>query len=293
MTKTASGSRTSRKPASSGPIAAPVEYRIDDLAQAAGTTVRNVRAYQDRGLIPPPERRGRTGYYTDAHLARLRVIGALLDRGYTIANISELLETWQSGRDLGQMLGLEAAIVSPWTDEEPEYMSMAQLIKDFGTAFSPTALAQAHALGIIELDGLRLRVPSRRMLFAAKELVAAGIPLEDMLAIVRMLRGNVERVANEMVLLVVKYVFDSLGKDLPPHQEVPRLANLIWRLRPVVNMAVNAEVARAMGKAAEQHLGDRLAYIMEHLHDAPATAVAPAPVAPAPAPPHRTPRKTR
>jgi hypothetical protein len=112
------------------------------------------------------------------------------------------------------------------------------------------------------------------MLFAAKELVGAGIPLDDMLSIVRMLRGNVERVANEMVLLILKYVFDPLGKDLPPPAEVPRLAELIWRLRPVVNMAVNAEVARAMGKAAHQHLGDRLSYVLEHLHDAPEPAAA-------------------
>ncbi len=42
------------------------EYRVDDLAQAAGMTVRNVRAYQERGLLPPPLRRGRTSWYDDA-----------------------------------------------------------------------------------------------------------------------------------------------------------------------------------------------------------------------------------
>src|SRR5436305_1643105 len=45
------------------------EYRIDELAREAGTTVRNVRAYQDRGLLPPPRRSGRVGLYTDAHLS--------------------------------------------------------------------------------------------------------------------------------------------------------------------------------------------------------------------------------
>ena len=41
------------------------EYRIDDLAREAGTTVRNVRVYQDRGLLPPPRREGRAGIYSD------------------------------------------------------------------------------------------------------------------------------------------------------------------------------------------------------------------------------------
>ena len=44
------------------------EYRIDDLARVAGTTTRNVRGYQDRGLLPRPVRRGRIAIYTDLHL---------------------------------------------------------------------------------------------------------------------------------------------------------------------------------------------------------------------------------
>lgn len=243
------------------------EFRVDELARAGGTTVRNLRAYQDRGLLPPPERRGRTGYYTNAHLARLRLIGALLNRGYSIANIGELLETWHSGGDLGALLGLESAITSPWSDEVPQYVSMQQLMKDFGRQLTPGSLARVISLGIIELDGTRVRVPSMRMLFAARELNEAGIPLDEMLSIVRMLRGNVERVANELVLLIVKHVFDPLGDGLPPAKEVPRLSELIWRLRPLVNMAVASEVARAMGDAAHRHMGDRLSYVVDHLHD--------------------------
>ena len=63
------------------------EYRIDELARLADTTVRNVRVYQDRGLLAPPRRQGRVGIYSEAHLARLRLIGQLLRRGYTFANI--------------------------------------------------------------------------------------------------------------------------------------------------------------------------------------------------------------
>jgi len=63
----------------SDPSAAPTELTIDQLAARAGLTVRNVRAYTTRGLLPPPRLRGRTGYYGPDHVARLSVITEMLD----------------------------------------------------------------------------------------------------------------------------------------------------------------------------------------------------------------------
>ena len=73
------------------------EYRINDLAEASGVSVRNIRVYQDRGLLPPPAIRGRTGWYSDEHLVRLNLISRMLERGYTFATISELLHAAHYG----------------------------------------------------------------------------------------------------------------------------------------------------------------------------------------------------
>lgn len=243
------------------------EFSIDELARKAETTVRNVRAYQDRGLLPPPERRGRKGIYNDAHLSRLRIIGRLLERGYTLANISELIESWEQGNDIRHLLGLETAVASPWSDEIPDYLTMPQLIKKFGRAFSGRALQKAIDLDILQPEGSRFRVPSPRMLYAGSELVAAGIPLDAMLDVVAYLRHNVEEAAEEMVKLVATHVFDRYGDELPPARDLPELADLVWRLRPLVEMAVLPEVARAMEKAADRFLGDRLAQVLEHLRE--------------------------
>lgn len=243
-------------------------YGIDDLARAAGTTVRNVRAYQDRGLLPPPTRRGRSGVYDEAHLARLRIIGQLLQRGYTLANIEELITAWERGHDLKQLLGLEAAITTPFSEEIATSVTLSELVDLFGGKPSLAALARAVELGVLEPEGGRYRVPSPRLLHAGAELTRAGIPLERMLEIVHGLRENVEQVAEGLVALVVEHVFDPLAKDrLPPAAEVPRLAEVVWRLRPVAEMAINAEAARALQKAVQRQFGDRLALILEHLHD--------------------------
>jgi DNA-binding transcriptional MerR regulator len=241
------------------------EFSIDELARAAKTTVRNVRAYQDRGLIPPPERRGRSGIYNEAHLSRLRIIGQLLGRGYTLASIGELLKAWEQGQDLAAVIGLESAVSSPWSDEAPTRYSLADLIRLFGRRFDRNWLRKAAELGVLRPEGLHFRAPSPRMIQAGAELVQAGIPLDEMLDVVARLRGNVEQAADDMVRLVEHYLFDRYGKGLPPAREVPRLREIIWRLRPLVEMAVHAEVARAMELAANRHLGDRLSHVLEQL----------------------------
>ncbi|MDX5298049.1 MAG: MerR family transcriptional regulator, partial [Gammaproteobacteria bacterium] len=231
------------------------------------TTVRNVRAYQDRGLLPPPERRGRTGIYTASHLARLRMISGLLDRGYTLASIGELLQAWEHGHDISQLLGLESALTMPWSDEVPVYYTLPELAAKFGEHMTEDAVALVMELGIVEVEKDRLKVPSPRLLHVGLELAQVGIPLGDTLAILKLLRSNVETAANEIVGRVAHYAFDSrYGKSLPPAEDVPQLAELIWRLRPLVDMAVGAEVSRSMQKALTTLLGDRLTAILEHLN---------------------------
>lgn len=242
------------------------EYTIDELARTADTTVRNIRAYQDKGLLPPPELRGRKGFYFDSHLARLRVISNLLDRGYSLSSIKELISALENGIDLRHLMGLESAMTSPWTDEEPKLVPMTKLVKMFGKSLTPAALQRASDLDLIRPEGTMMRVRSMRTLRAGAELVATGIPLEDLLDIVRMLRGNVERVANELVKLVGQHVLSAYEtEELPPKEEFPKLADLVWRLRPLAEMAVHAELARAMETAANRLLSDRLENIIERM----------------------------
>lgn len=247
----------------------PPEYTIDELARAAGTTVRNVRSYQDRGLIDPPERRGRVGIYTQTHLGRLRLINHLLARGYTLNNIQELLKAIVEGHDLRSILGLESAISSPWTDEVPRHYSYLALAKLFGRAISRPALAKAISLGLLEPDGMGYLARSPRTLAAGAEIARAGFPLEDVLSIVEHARGHFEAVSDRIVAMVVREL-DRFGEGkLPPPQDVPRLVDILWRIRPLAMVAVEAEMMRAMEQSANKYLGDRVAAIIEHLHDAP------------------------
>ena len=241
------------------------EYRIDELAREADTTVRNVRAYQDRGLLPPPRREGRVGIYTEAHLARLRLIGQLLERGYSLANIAELVSAWERGQDVGELLGLEAALVGPWSDEVTGHITFDELTGVFGD--DPEALAESIKLGLLEPDDDGFRVPSPRLLHAGAELVAAGIPLEAVLNHARQLARDTDRIATRFVELVSAHIFEPYGDKPFPKAEVPRLAELLRRLRPLAETTVDAYLARAMERRMAKELGEHYDRLLEHLDD--------------------------
>ncbi|MGK5628656.1 MerR family transcriptional regulator, partial [Streptomyces sp. URMC 123] len=254
-------------------------YRIEDLAHHSGATVRSIRAYQDRGLLPKPERRGRANLYGEAHLTRLRQIAELLDRGYTLASIKELLDAWDTGRGLGGVLGLVTEVEGPWTDEETTRISRAELRERFGGEHDDAAVAEAVELGVLVpipgRDGEFL-VPSPQELAVAAELYAAGVPLRAISGHLRELRGQVEHIADRFVEFTTEHVFVRYLGHPPSDAEAAEAAALIRRLRPLAQQTVDAELARAMRELARRHLRRHLAALAQE-PDAPAVAPAVAP----------------
>ncbi|MFZ3558716.1 MerR family transcriptional regulator [Streptomyces sp. BH055] len=238
------------------------EYRIEDLAHHSGATVRTIRAYQDRGLLPRPERRGRANVYTDTHLARLRQIADLLDRGYTLASIKELLEAWDAGRGLGGVLGLVAEVDGPWTDERAGRITRAELDERFGGDPDEAAVLDAVELGVLERVPGRedeFLVPSPQELTVAAELHAAGVPLSAISEHLRELRGHVEHIAARFLEFTTEHVFARYLGPLPPTDaEAAEAASLVRRLRPLAQQSVDAELARAMRTFATRHLRHHL-----------------------------------
>ena len=101
------------------------EMTIDELASRAGLPSSTVRLYQTRALIPPPRRAGRQGFYGDGHLARLRLITELQERGFSLAAIKHLVDAWETGRGLDALLGLEAQVAAQRS--EPVRLTIEEL----------------------------------------------------------------------------------------------------------------------------------------------------------------------
>ncbi|MBB1253415.1 MerR family transcriptional regulator, partial [Streptomyces alkaliterrae] len=247
----------------------PVEYRIEDLAHRSGTSVRTIRAYQDRGLLPKPRRQGRVNVYDDGHLARLEQISGLLERGYTLASIKELLTAWDSGLGLAGVLGLVTEVDGPWSDESPATITRADLADRFptdgtggGGGLDEAALADAVTLGVlVPVQGRpdEFHVPSPQELAVAAELHAAGVPLLAVTAHLRELRGQIEHIAARFLDFTTEHVFARFLDHTPTDAEAAEAAELVRRLRPLARQTVDAELARAMSAQAARHLRHHLA----------------------------------
>ena len=196
--------------------------------------------------------------YTENHVSRLRLVNNLLDRGFSTSNIKELTSAWLNGRDLGDILGLEHAITHVFSSEQPRSYSVPQLLKLFGLGAAKKSLIDdAVTLNLLKRQGTKFVSESPTLIEAGAELVALGMPFEEMMELLRLLRGNVQRAADSLVDTAFSR-FDTFGDELPPKGEIQELSELIWKLRPIAHTAIRAEAEMALNRAVQERLGDRL-----------------------------------
>ncbi|MBL1098978.1 MerR family transcriptional regulator [Streptomyces coffeae] len=225
---------------------------MGELADKAGITVRTLRFYRERKLIPPPRREGRIAWYNDHHLARLRTIAALLERGHTLGGIAELMTAFESGRrDVGELLGLDG--MPTWSEETPVRLTPEALADYFEGEVTPENLSASLDIGYLRVDGDEIVHISRRLLDASQTLVERGVPLAAVLAAGRELRGHVDAIAETFTAVLCTHVLADLmaeGADGPgPDAEhTARISETVERLRPLAKAVVDAELSMAMDR---------------------------------------------
>lgn len=122
---------------------------VEQLASRVGMTVRTVRFYAGRGLIPPPRREGRNGFYGSDHLARLELVRELQAHGLTLAAIEGYLERIPSDAT-PEEVALHRTLLAPWSPDLPEQMDRATLEVRSGRSLSDDDLDVLVAIGVVE-----------------------------------------------------------------------------------------------------------------------------------------------
>jgi DNA-binding transcriptional MerR regulator len=233
------------------------ELTIDELAQRVGMTVRNVRAHQSRGLLTPPRLRGRTGYYDDEHVARLELIKDLQAEGLNLEAIRAILER-TPGSSVGEILGFTRAVAEPFTDEQPEIHSAAELAARWGEQMTPELVERVIRLGLIRPAGEgQFEVLSPRLEAAAREIADLGIPAEAAIDVVSDLRRHSESVAKIYVRLFIKHVLRPAQEE-DGQERWPELQQTLERIRPVASEALLGVFQLVMTEQVEKALEKEL-----------------------------------
>ena len=240
-------------------VAAPAKddrLTIDELARRTGLTARNIRAYQTRGLLPPPEIQGRTGFYGPEHEARIRAIRELQESGFNLGAIRRLLEAGAAGGE--EALRLGTALLVPWRTEEPEEMDADELARRFRTV-DPVAIERAEELGILTAlpDG-RFRVESPTLLRAGEQVVSLGVPVREALAVMEEVTHHADAVAKAFVTLFLDNVWKPFQDAGRPPGEWARVRGAVERLSPLASSVLVTAFRRRMAEEVQAAVGEEL-----------------------------------
>ncbi len=224
---------------------------IGELARRTGMTIRNIRAHQTRGLLPPPEVHGRTGYYGEAHVARIELTREMQAEGLNLEAIRRFLESSDGSQEI---VDFARAIRAPFEDETPEIFEAEEIAAGWKVdEIDPKMLRRSEKLGVLrELPDGKIEVISPRLHAAATELIGFGVGPEAGLALADRLHEHAEGAARAYVDIFTAEIWEPFDKAGRPEEDWPKVIEALERLRPLASGALLAMFQITMGEETEK-----------------------------------------
>lgn len=234
------------------------EYRLDELARQAGVASTTVRLYQNKGLLAPPRLDGRTGWYDDSHLSRLRLIARLQDEGYSLAGIANLLEQWEQGRGLDAVLGVEAELDALIGGPHATVLEPAELLERFPDgSMTPELMQRAGQLGLIQVtDDGPIRVTDRRFLETGSTLAQLGIPADVILDEWEELVGQTDEIAARFIAVFETQLAPDDWQENLDTEKARDLARTLAQLHATARQVLAAALDASVARLGRERLGE-------------------------------------
>lgn len=233
---------------------------IGELARRTGMTIRNIRAHQTRGLLPPPEVHGRTGYYNEDHVARIELTREMQAEGLNLEAIRRVLESSEGSSR--EMVDFARAVRAPFEDETPEILEESELAAAWKVDSLDLKLVhRAEKMGVLrQLPDGRFEVISPRLQRAGTALIELGVSAQASVETAAELRRSSEVVARTFVELFAREIWEPFDKAGRPEEDWPKMREALERMRPLASDALLAMFQITMGewteKAGERTLRD-------------------------------------
>ncbi|KAA1418382.1 MerR family transcriptional regulator [Mumia zhuanghuii] len=235
------------------------ELTVDELASRVGMTVRNVRAYASRGLLAPPRLEGRTGYYSQSHVAQLTLVRTLLERGFTLQAVEKALLD-KTPKTADYALDLITVLDSPLARErESELMSRSHLSALAGIprdADLAERLVERGLATIVDDDTLEVHHPE--VVRAGASAISLGLRPETVLDLLPAMTPPLRAVADDLVRRVRDDIWQPFVQDGMPDDRWQEIVTAIANLLPVAAQAVVAVFRDELAHAIDEALGEEL-----------------------------------
>lgn len=232
------------------------ELTVDELAARAGVSVRTVRFYASRGLLPPPRLRGRLGLYGADHLARLDLIRELQALGFTLSAIERHLEQIPDDATPDD-LALRRALLAPWSTDQSEDLDRHELNQRAGRPLDDEMIDQLAAIGFLEVlddERGRVRLPSASMLGVGIQVLELGMPREMLVQAKEIVEQHSAQIATELRELFAANVLRPYVGRGRPEDERDRVRAITDQLRPVTIQALVHGFQRAVNDVIRDHV---------------------------------------
>jgi DNA-binding transcriptional MerR regulator len=237
------------------PVLSPGLLTVDQLAARSGTSVRTIRFYSSRGLLPPPQLRGRTGLYGPEHLARLQLVGELTALGFTLGAIEGHLQRLPptAGADA---LALHRALVTPWVPEQREEIDRPELDRRAGRTLGSADLAALEGLGVItRQDGDRVLLHGAGTLADGLDVIDSELPAEFWQQAHELITRHTTALAEDLMALFQDQVLQPYRDRGRPADERRALAEALAQLKPLTLRGVVTTFGRAMNRTIRKRMG--------------------------------------
>jgi DNA-binding transcriptional MerR regulator len=239
-------------------MAAPTQddvLTIDQLAERSGISVRTIRFYATRGLLPPPQLRGRTGLYGPDHLARLELVSELSALGFSLAAIEQHMQRLPPSAGAAE-LALLRALLTPWVPEQIEDVDHAELERRAGRSLAPGDVDALEGVGVVgRLPDGRVRLHGPSNLSSGLAVLDSGLPVEMWLQAHSIIEKHTAALAEDLMAMFQREVLQPYRDRGRPPEERIRLAAALTRLKPLTVRGVVTAFGRAVNRTIREQMG--------------------------------------
>ncbi|MFJ3669910.1 MerR family transcriptional regulator [Streptomyces sp. NPDC090106] len=209
---------------------------IDELAAQAGVTVRTVRFYSTKGLLPPPVIGARrVGRYGDGHLARLELIEELQQQGMTLAAIERYVRQLPPGLSARE-LAIHRAVVASWAPDTTETTDRRELERHAGRPLTDDDVRRLAAMGVVRPDGDAFRFDTGPLRLGVR-LLDVPLSQESILAARNVLVEHARGAAHELA---------ELFRGEVSERETRAVRSLSAHMHPIVVQALLTAFQRSL-----------------------------------------------